>query len=143
MELRFIEPRGALYAQELDLRFRVLREPLGFRREDVRFPFEDESLHLVAIEGGQVVGCVLFHPEGERSGRLFQMAVEPAQQRRRIGDRLVRGLEEELARRGFRELTLHARASAIGFYEKLGYACFGEPYEEVGVPHRSMRRALP
>ena len=112
-------------------------------REAVTFPFEAESLHLVALDGGRVVGCVLFHPEGPQTGRLFQMVVAPDRQGTGLGTRLVRSLEEAVAARGFREVTLHARDTAAGFYARLGYAPFGAPYTEVGIPHRSMRRQLP
>jgi predicted N-acetyltransferase YhbS len=120
----------------------MLRKPLGFERRATEFPFEAESLHLVAIDDGRVVGCVLFHPEGPGTGRLFQMAVEPDRQGTGLGTRLVRALEEEVARRGFREITLHARDTAVGFYARLGYAPAGPPYVEVGIPHQNMRRAL-
>jgi len=139
---RFIGIDAPEYAQELDLRWRVLRKPLGFAPEAVAFPFEAESLHLVALDAGRVVGCVLFHPEGTETGRLFQMAVEPDRQGTGLGTTLVRALEAELARRGFREVILHARDSAVGFYARLGYAPVGPPYVEVGVPHQNMRRSL-
>lgn len=142
MELRWLGDSDVLQESELDLRWRVLRAPLGHPREATSFPFEKESLHLVALEGPSLVGCVLFHPEGPETGRLFQMAVEPERQGQHIGQQLVRALEAELARRGFRTVTLHARESAVGFYARLGYAVFGEPFTEVGVPHRHMRRAL-
>lgn len=106
------------------------------------FPFEAESLHLVALDDGRVVACVLFHPEGPEMGRLFQMAVEPDRQGRGLGTRLVRALEEAVAARGFREVTLHARDAAVGFYARLGYVSFGAPYVEVGIPHQNMRRTL-
>ncbi|NBD10385.1 MULTISPECIES: GNAT family N-acetyltransferase [Corallococcus] len=142
LALDFIHTAHPLYAGELDLRFRVLREPLGHARGDVKFPFEEESLHLVAHEGGAVLGCVLFHPEDAHGGRLFQMAVSPALQGKGVGARLVRALEEELRRRGFRHVHLHARTPVVPFYERLGYALYGEPYEEVGIPHRNMQRDL-
>jgi len=107
-----------------------------------RFPFEEESLHLVALDQGVVVGCVLFHPEGGGTGRLFQMAVEPGRQGKGLGARLVRTLEGEVARRGMHEVSLHARENAVGFYERLGYAVEGEMYVETGIPHRTMRRQL-
>ena len=142
MELRLITPEDALYPAELELRFRVLREPLGHTREQVPFPFEAESLHLIAIDAGEVVGCVLFHPEGAEHGRLFQMAVTPSRHGGGAGRALVQRLEAELVRRGFTEVHLHARAPVVPFYEKLGYTVYGEPFVEVGISHRHMRRRI-
>jgi predicted N-acetyltransferase YhbS len=138
--LRFITVEDPSYAGELELRYRVLREPLGRTREEVAFPFERESLHLVAEDGGRVAGCVLFRPESATAGRLFQMAVQVDRQRRGLGRSLVAALEEELWRRGYRDVHLHARAEVVGFYERLGYAPFGEPFLEIGIPHRRMRK---
>lgn len=130
------------YERELELRFRVLREPLGIKREDVTYPYDLGSLHWVAKVSGEVIGCVLFHPEGEKTGRLLQMAVAPELQGKGIGRDLVRTLERDVKERGFEEVTLHARGDKVGFYEKLGYELFGEPFTEVGIPHRYMRRRL-
>jgi ribosomal protein S18 acetylase RimI-like enzyme len=142
LPLRLITPEHALYQDELELRFRVLREPLGQSRADVLFPFEHESLHLLLLEQERVVGCVLFHPESTTGGRLFQMAVATAAHGQGRGRMLVRGLEAELVQRGLLEVHLHARAQVVGFYERCGYACQGEPFLEVGIPHRLMRRTL-
>ena len=40
------------------------------------------------------------------------------------------------------EVELHAQVSARGFYERAGYAAVGEEYEEAGIRHVTMRRAL-
>ena len=40
---------------------------------------------------------------------------------------------------GGSEIALHARESAVPFYLALGYGLVGEPFEEVGIPHRKMR----
>jgi ribosomal protein S18 acetylase RimI-like enzyme len=142
VDLLFTHPGEPLYQEELELRFRVLREPLGQSRDTVQFPFEKDSLHLVAREGAAVVGCVLFHPEAGERGRLFQMAVEARLQGQGVGAALVRRLEQELRTRGIREVTLHARQTAVAFYERLGYSVEGDPFVEVGLPHRHMRRVL-
>jgi predicted GNAT family N-acyltransferase len=69
--------------------------------------------------------------------------VEPSRQKSGLGARLVRCLEEALVARGdIQEITLHARAHVAGFYEKLGYTPYGEPFVEVGIPHVHMRRRL-
>lgn len=140
--LQLIEPSHALYAAERDLRFRVLRAPLGFTPGSEVFPFETESLHLVAVQGCDVVGCVLFHLESATAGRLFQMAVRDDLQRTGLGRRLVEALESTLRERGVADIHLHARAHVTGFYERLGYRIEGEPFDEVGITHRRMRKDL-
>jgi predicted GNAT family N-acyltransferase len=142
MDAILIDPDHPLYGQELELRYQVLRRPLGHTRADVPFPFERESLHLVLCEEARVVGCVLFHPEDARGGRLFQMAIAPEQQGRGLGRALVERLEALLRERGLSEVHLHARAPVASFYERLGYAVYGEPFVEVGVAHVHMRRSL-
>jgi predicted GNAT family N-acyltransferase len=134
------ESEGVL-AQELALRRRALAEPLGLALQDVRFAFEPHSLRLWAFEGEALVGCVLFHREGE-GGRLYQMAVEEPLRRRGVGRELVERLHAELRTRGVRQVWLNARAPVVGFYERLGYAATGEPFVEVGIEHRRMTRTL-
>ena len=142
MELRFIDTTDPSYPEELELRYRALREPLGQARSDVVFPFEPRSLHLVALEQTGVVGCVLFHPEELTSGRLYQMAVDPSRRGQGLVRAMVRALEAELRRRGVREVHVHARAHVVPFYERLGYVLFGEPFVEVSIAHRHMSRML-
>src|SRR5688572_17839071 len=100
-ELRFIDMQDALYEQEKWLRYLVLRRPIGLPEDAVLFPFEPESLHLLALESDRVVGCVLFHPESEREGRLYQMAVAEDRQRHGIGRLLVKHLEAHLKAKNF------------------------------------------
>jgi predicted N-acetyltransferase YhbS len=142
VELRLITLNDPEYQSELDLRWRVLRKPLGMGRESVGLGREADSLHLVAVEDdGRVVGCVL-HTRDDEGDRLRAMAVDPARQGQGIGARLVARLEDELRARGVRTLVLHARDTAVPFYEKCGYASYGEPFVEVGIPHVRMRKSL-
>jgi predicted GNAT family N-acyltransferase len=43
---------------------------------------------------------------------------------------------------GYKTLTMHARKSALGFYEKLGYTVCSDEFEEVTVPHYEMEKQL-
>jgi GNAT superfamily N-acetyltransferase len=142
LELRFGTTADALTAAELELRQRVLAEPLGLPLEAVRFDFEGDSLHLWAVLDGRMIGCVLFYRDGDQSGRLYQMAVEPSLQKQGIGRLLVQRLEVRLRELGVREVRLHARGPSAGFYAKLGYAAYDPPFFEVGIEHRRMRKGL-
>ncbi|MEO0503034.1 MAG: GNAT family N-acetyltransferase, partial [Pseudomonadota bacterium] len=37
---------------------------------------------------------------------------------------------------------LGAQTHALSFYEKLGFEAFGPVYDDAGIPHRDMERAL-
>jgi ribosomal protein S18 acetylase RimI-like enzyme len=139
--LRFVAPDDPAIEAEIALRFRVLRDPLGLPPDAVRFDFEAQSVHLLAFAGSDVVGCVLFHPEGD-AGRLYQMAVAPEHQGSGVGRRLVERLETRLRGDGIVRVELHARDAAVGFYQRLGYRNVGEPFIEVGISHQRMRKAL-
>ena len=43
---------------------------------------------------------------------------------------------------GYREMVLHARETAVGFYQKMGYEVEGGPFIEATIPHFSMRKNL-
>ena len=55
-----------------------------------------------------------------------------------ILDRLVARARE----RGFAKAMLNAQTHAIPFYERHGFRVVGEPFDEAGIPHRAMERAL-
>lgn len=132
-----------LYTKQRRLRWEVLRRPLGKPEGAELNPHEPELRHCVAVAAGEVVGTVSWYPEvGAASGKLVQMAVEPAWERRGVGARLVRALEARAATEGAAEVHMHARDLAVGFYAKLGYRVEGEPFVEIGIPHVAMRRRL-
>lgn len=49
---------------------------------------------------------------------------------------------EDAARAGAREVVLAAQVAAIPFYERLGYVAECPVFDDAGIPHRTMRRAL-
>ncbi|HEX7690957.1 MAG TPA: GNAT family N-acetyltransferase, partial [Sediminibacterium sp.] len=74
--------------------------------------------------------------------RLRQMAVTANLQGKGIG-RALMSFAENIARdRGYRRLTMHARKTAIGFYEKNGYRICGPEFVEVTIPHFEMEKEL-
>ncbi len=126
-----------LYTRAVELRFKVLREPLGIAREAWDLSSDREAIYFIATEGDEVVGVVALHGD-----RLRQMAVEPTRQGEGIGRRLVAALEHHAATHGIGAIVLHARETAVGFYRALGYVAQGEPFTEVDIPHLLMKKAL-
>ncbi len=57
---------------------------------------------------------------------IMTVYVDEKYQRMGIGGQLVFALERYAYRRGGRKITVTSAADAVGFYEKLGYACVGD-----------------
>jgi N-acetylglutamate synthase-like GNAT family acetyltransferase len=145
---RRIERSDPLYAQSVDLRQRVLLDPIGYTMamlED-EFPGAEERLeHFVGVaphpSGERVVGIVCLYPDYPEKGvgKLMQMAVDPQRQREGVGRALVVALERRaFGTLGLRELFCHSRFDAVGFYEALGWVIDGAEFMEAGVRHFRM-----
>jgi predicted GNAT family N-acyltransferase len=105
--------------------------------------WEDGTRHFGLFDvAGDLLACVLASPLSDDSVRIRQMAVSPASQASGLGRRLMQEAEAELYRCGVKSLSLHARDTAIGFYEKLGYSRIGDIYLELGIPHKLMGKEL-
>lgn len=142
--LRQIAYGSAEYRQECALRDEVLRRPLGLSLQDEDLTRERDQLHVGLFDDrGALIGCAIAVPFGDGTAKVRQMAVAGGQRRQGHGREIMTGLEAYLARRGIAKVILHARVSAAGFYEKLGYLAEGEPFIEVTIPHLRMSKRLP
>jgi predicted GNAT family N-acyltransferase len=142
IELREIAWGSSDYDASFTLRSKVLREPLALRPGPEERQEESTLRHLGAFEGERLVGTLMLHDVGEGKVRMRQVAVDFDRQRSGLGTKLVHYSEEVARSAGFQEMVMHARKTAIPFYERLGYETYGEPFIEVTVPHMNMRRRL-
>lgn len=130
------------YEQEKDLRNRVLRVPLGLVLSENDLRDEDKQTHLIAVNSeGRVVGCALVAFSGN-TARIRQMAIEGSYQGRGIGTELLKRAESTARARLVFKVTLHARVSARGFYERLGYTAVSLVFSEVTIRHVAMEKEL-
>lgn len=130
------------YEQEIALRTKILRAPLGltYRQEDLRKELHD--IHLGAFGDGKLLGCALLAPVDAKTLKMRQVAVDSAAQGLGIGRQLVVACELRAHDLGYLQIELSARETALDFYSKLGYETCGESFIEVTIPHRKMRKRL-
>jgi GNAT superfamily N-acetyltransferase len=142
MALKIIDHGTPEYQQMVDLRRNILRKPLGldFTPEDLEK--EKEDVLIGCFEDDKLEACCLLTTIEDKTFRLRQMAVTAGLQGKGIG-RVLLVFAENVARdMGYKKMTMHARTSALGFYEKLGYKTSGDEFFEVTIPHYVMEKDL-
>ena len=120
----FVEEQGISVADELD-------------QADASAVHAVVSNHL-----GQPVATARLLPGQDGIAHIGRMAVLRPLRRTGLGEQALAALERAAHDRGDNEIRLSAQRHASGFYKRLGYSEVGEPYEEVGIPHVEMRKAL-
>jgi predicted GNAT family N-acyltransferase len=130
------------YLEALELRRKVLREPLGLSYSATDLDLERNDVHFIATQNQQIVGCLLLRPMTKPLIKMRQVAVDTAQQKRGVGQNLVLAAEDYAHKNGFLNIELSSRAIAVPFYQKLGYQTTGQPYVEVTLPHQKMEKSL-
>jgi len=142
MALKIIDHGSREYQQMVTLRNEILRRPLGLQFTPEELEKEKEEILIGAFEEEKMLGCCMLIMEAPNSVRLRQMAVLNNLQGKGIGRALMQFAENIARDRGFQKITMHARKTAIGFYEKLGYRISGQEFEEVTIPHYIMEKML-
>jgi predicted GNAT family N-acyltransferase len=118
----------------------ILRQPLGQSVYEDDLSHEHEELLIVALLDNEVVGCTIIKEKDTHTGKLRQMAVASALQGKGLGAQLVVAAEAMSRQKGYTNIELNARDTAVPFYERLGYTIHGPAFMEVGIPHRLMKK---
>jgi predicted GNAT family N-acyltransferase len=142
MALKLIDHGSPEYYQMVQLRNDILRKPLGLSFDPSELEKEKDDILIAAFEDDKMLGCCMLINTEPGTVRLRQMAVLNNLQGKGIGRALMQFAENIARDRGFRRITMHARKTATGFYEKLGYTVYGEEFEEVTLPHVVMEKKL-
>lgn len=146
--LRLIEYGSRDYREMVRLRDVILRKPLGLHFTDTYLQQEINDILIGCFDGtpGEetpaIIGCCILSPIDEEIVQLRQMAVQAAWQGTGAGKRIVSFAEEQARQSGFKIMMMHARKTAMPFYEKLGYKIIGEEFLEVSIPHFEMQKKL-
>jgi GNAT superfamily N-acetyltransferase len=143
-----VTPIGITAAETHDLRRRVLRgaDPdaeLSWAGDDlgttVHLGIRDDAGTIVAISTW-LVRPDPFEPTRPAT-QLRGMATDPRLVGAGLGTRLLRAGIERCRSQGDELVWANARVSAVGFYERAGFAVVGPEFDtpDTGLPHRIVR----
>ena len=127
----------------LALRSAVFVEEQGINPALELDEYDPQSLHAVLYNRlGQAIATGRLLPAQDGMGRIGRLAVHRSLRGADWGRELLYTLIEQARSRGDTCLELHAQCSAMSFYARAGFIPRGAPYEEAGISHITMERAL-
>ncbi len=123
------------------LRREVFMEEQGFREE---FDDDDEkSVHIVMYDDDAPIAvCRIIPGDDGRSCRIGRVAVSADCRGASMGAAMMEEAERQAVARGWIAAEVSAQVRAKGFYERCGYAAYGDEYMDEHCPHIAMRKNL-
>ena len=95
--------------------------------------------HLLAVDSsGNAIGTGRI----DSHGKIGRMAVLPGWRQRGVGRAILQKAIEAARTHGLKRVYLHSQVSALGFYQREGFADYGEHFFEAGIEHVAMERNL-
>ncbi len=142
LKIVIIEFNSREYREELKLRNKILRKPIGMNIYDEDLDDDISDIHIGAFIDDRLIGCLLLKRIDNKLIKMRQVAVNEEYQGKSIGSKMVRYAEDFARSQGYQKLILHARKNAVIFYKRLNYEVSGEEFLEVNIPHYPMEKYL-
>ena len=134
-----------LSAQAGPIRRQVFIEEQGVPEHEEWDSDDAQALHAVVTNLAGLplaTGRLITQGEPEGEGRIGRMAVIRSARGSGVGIQVLQGLMQAAQKQGCKRVKLHAQCSALAFYARAGFVPEGEVFDDVGIPHQTMSRAL-
>lgn len=143
MEFRFVKVDTPEYKQGLLVREELFFKDFPNAQQLLNDAYEQESIHLVAIEDQKVIGTGRLKIQDNKA-IISQMTVLPNFQKQQVGKQLVRYLLDKAISLNITTVELNARITALDFYKKYNFTPVGKVFasNKTGVLHQKMILSL-
>lgn len=142
METRVVKHYSKEYWKLVQLRDKVLREPLNLMFSEEELFMEADQIHIGCFEENQAAASLTLVKLSEDIVKMRQVCVHPFAQGKGLGKIIVNFSEQWAIENGYKLMECNARETAIPFYLNLGYEKQGESFNEVGLPHCKLIKKL-
>ena len=103
---------------------------------------ETEAMHLLLVVNDRPVGAARARFIDDSTVKAERVAVRRSARGEGWGRRLMNAVEAVGVDADVSRCVLHAQQRVAAFYHKLGYQTVSDPFDEAGIPHVQMERAL-
>lgn len=141
LKLKVIEHGSADWRASVKLREKILRAPLGASFSEEELEQESEDLQIAGYINEQLVVTAVLVRE-EKQLKMQRVAVDDGFRNKGIGAQLLTFCENIAVNKNYHSIYCHARNTAVKFYQDNGYTAEGDFFNEDGIPHLKMRKAL-
>lgn len=111
-----------------DLRYRILREPLGKERGSEKNEGDETGLHFALYEDNTLKAIARLDVQDENQAQVRFVAVENGSQGKGYGRLIMLETEKKAKQLNCSKLVLHARENALEFYKGLNYKLIEKSY---------------
>ena len=126
-----------------DLRYRVLREPLGQPRGSEQNEGDTDGIHFALFTNKQIVAIARLDNSTEKMAQVRFVAVESNLQGKGYGKTIMEATENRAVQLGYNEIVLHARDYAVDFYKRIGYKLIEPSHKLFGIlQHYKMTKKI-
>jgi len=132
--------RGGNFKDAALIRELVFVKEQGFANEFDEI--DSLSWHLTVYDNGKPVAAARMYQKQADCYYLGRIAVLKEYRGKGLGRLVVNEMLKKLKEMGIKNAELSAQVQAQGFYEKLGFAAFGETYLDEHCPHIHMKKEL-
>ncbi|MGR3435609.1 MAG: GNAT family N-acetyltransferase [Shimia sp.] len=101
---------------------------------------DGQAVHFLCHAADRPIGAARMLITGG-TGKIGRVCVLRDARGTGAGLALMEAAHAAARARGLTRVVLGAQTHALRFYERLGYAAFGDPFDDAGIPHRMMERA--
>ena len=142
MEIMIVSHYSKDYWKLVQLRDKVLREPLDLMFSEEELFLESSQIHMGCFEEEQAAASLSIVKLENGNLKIRQVCVHPFAQGKGLGKKLAAFSESWATENNFKILECNARETAIPFYESMGYQKVGDQFSELAIPHFKMRKEL-
>jgi len=128
LSVKLIEYGSSEYLQACQLRYELFFAKHNLPWSKVYGDRRPRSFYGAIILQNKVVAYGELVPQDKITYRICQMVVHPDYQKQNLGRTLLLELIQLAKTKRASYLILNSRLTAIAFYQKLGFQCFGTGY---------------